>query len=94
MSDKLERDILRGQRAANLLDDDMVKEAFAHIESELWRKFKELPPSATKDLEFVKGMQYLSVKFRAFFEQSVINGKLASINLEAKKKSLRQRVFG
>jgi hypothetical protein len=94
MSDKLEKDIQRGQRAANLLDDDLVKEAFAHIESELWRKFKELPPSATKDLEFIKGMQYLSVKFKAFFEQAVVNGKLASINLEAKKKGLRERIFG
>jgi hypothetical protein len=94
MSDKLEKDIQRGQRAANLLDDDLVKEAFAHIESELWRKFKELPPSATKDLEFIKGMQYLSVKFKAFFEQAVVNGKLASINLEARKKGLRERIFG
>lgn len=94
MSDRLEKDIQRGQRAANLLNDDLVKEAFEHIEAELWRKFKELPPSAAKDLEFVKGMQYLSVKFRAFFEQAVTNGKLASINLEAKKKSFRERVFG
>lgn len=94
MSDKLDKDIQRGQRAASLLGDDLVREAFDHIEAELWRKFKELPPSATRDLEFVKGMQYLSVKFKAFFEQAVTNGKLASINLEAKKKSLRERVFG
>jgi hypothetical protein len=94
VSDRLEKDIQRGQRAANLLADDLVREAFEHIEAELWRKFKELPPSATKDIEFVKGMQYLSVKFRAFFEQAVVNGKLASINLEAKKKSLRDRIFG
>jgi hypothetical protein len=94
VSDKLEKDIQRGLRAANLLNDDLIKEAFEHIEAELWRQFKDLPPSATKDVEFVKGMQYLSVKFRAFFEQAVVNGKLASINLEAKKKGIRERFFG
>lgn len=94
MTDRLEKDIQRGQRAANLLADDLVKEAREHIEAELWRKFKDLAPSATKELEFVKAMQYFHAKYYAFFEQAVTNGKLAQINLEAKKKSLRERVFG
>lgn len=94
MSDRLEKDIQRGQRAANLLDDDLIAEARAHIEAELWRKFQELAPSAKTELEFVKAMQYFHVKYFAFLSQAVTNGKLASINLEAKRKSLRERVFG
>lgn len=94
MSDRLQADIERGERAKRLLADDMVVEAKAHIEAELWRKFQELPPSAKNDLEFIKGMQYLHVKYFAFFQQAVTNGKLAQINLEAKKTGLRERFFG
>jgi hypothetical protein len=94
MSDKLHDDITRGHRAENLLGDDLIAEAKAHIEAELWRKFQELAPSDTKSLEFVKAMQYMHAKYFAFFQQAVVNGKLAQINLEAKKKSLKERVFG
>lgn len=94
MSDRLESDIRRGHKADELLENDLIAEAKAHIEAELWRKFQELAPSAKTELEFIKAMQYFHVKYFAFFQQAVINGKLAQINLEAKKKSLRERVFG
>jgi hypothetical protein len=94
VSDKLEDDIRRGQKAADLLNHELIAEARAHIEAELWRKFQELSPSDKAGLEMVKGMQYLHGKYFAFFQQAITNGKLASINLEAKKKSLRERVFG
>lgn len=94
MTDRLEKDIQRGQRAANLLADDLVREAKDHIEAELWRKFKELKPSEVEGLALVKGMQYLHGKYFEFFQQAVTNGRIAEINLEAKKKSLRERVFG
>ena len=92
MTDRLEKDIQRGQRAANLLADDLMVEAKAHIEAELWRKFQELAPSAKTELEFVKAMQYFHGKYFAFLQQAIVSGKLAQINLEAKKKSLRERV--
>ncbi len=94
MSDRLQTDIERGHKAQELLDHALVAEAKAHIEAELWRKFQELAPSAKQELEFVKAMQYFHVKYFAFFQQAITNGKLAQINLEAKKKSLRERVFG
>ena len=94
MSDRLEDEIRRGAKAQALLNEELIQEAKAHIEAELWRKFQELAPSAKSDLEFIKAMQYFHVKYFAFFTQAVTNGKLAQINLEAKKKSLRERVFG
>ena len=93
MSDRLEADISRGHRAANLLGDDLIKEAREHIEAELWRKFQELSPSETESLKFIKAMQYFHVKYFAFLQQAITNGRMAQINLEAKK-SLRERMFG
>lgn len=90
----LEEDIRRGHKADELLKHELIAEAKAHIEAELWRKFQDLPPSDKASLEFVKSMQYFHAKYFAFFTQAVTNGKLAQINLEAKKKSLRERVFG
>lgn len=93
MSD-LDKDIRRGERAQALLADELIQEGFAHIEAELWRKFQELQPSDEKNILFVKHMQYIHAKYKAFFTQTIANGKIAQINLEAKKKSLRERVFG
>ncbi len=94
MTDKLERDIQRGDRAKRLIADDLITEAKAHIEAELWRLFKETPPAEKQALEHIKAMQYFHAKYFAFFESAVTNGKLAAINLEAKRKPLRERLFG
>ena len=45
MTDKLQRDIQRGERAKRLLSDDLITEARTHIEAELWRLFKDTLPS-------------------------------------------------
>ena len=94
MTDKTEREIQRGERAKRLLADDLVSEAKAHIEAELWRLFKETLPDDTYALQHIKGMQYFHAKYFAFFERVVIDGKIAQLNLEAKKKTLKERVFG
>lgn len=92
--DRLEADIRRGQEAKRILEHDIVKEANAHMEAELWRMFKDTPPQDRDTLEFLKAMQYFHGKYWAFLQQAVTNGKLAQISLEAKKKSLRERMFG
>ncbi len=90
----LEHDIDRGERAKRILGDELVIEAKEHIESELWRMFKETTPQDADTLKFVKSMQYFHGKYWAFFERAVTNGKLAQINAETRKKPLRERFFG
>lgn len=90
----LEHDIARGERAKRILADELVTEARDHIEAELWRLFKELTPADKPGLEHIKAMQYFHAKYFAFFNQAVTNGKLASINVESRKKPLRERIFG
>lgn len=92
--DKLETEILRGEHAKRLLADDLIAEAKDHIEAELWRLFKDATPQDQETLQFVKGMQYFHAKYFEQFQRIVTNGKLAQISLEAKKKTLRERIFG
>ena len=90
----LDKEIQRGHRAKQILDDDLVKDARNHIEAELWRLFKETSPQETKTLEFLKAMQYYHSKYFAYFEKAITDGKIAQINLESKKKTIRERIFG
>lgn len=90
----LEEDVRRGLKAAELLGHDLIGEAKDHIDAELWRMFKETPPENKDRLAFISGMQYFHAKYFAFFQQAVTNGRIAQINLDAKKKSLRERMFG
>lgn len=94
MTDKLDKDIQRGQRAANIMADDLVKEAFEHIDAELWRLFRSVNPGDKDDLAYIRQMQYMREKFEAFFKQAVTNGKLANMEVERRKKTIRERVFG
>lgn len=92
--DKLERAIQRGQEADRLLREPLIQEARDHIEAELWRLFKETSPQDEQTLTHIKSMQYFHQKYWAFFNRVVADGKVAQINLEAKKKGLKQRIFG
>jgi hypothetical protein len=90
----LEEDIRRGQKAEEIINHELVQEGFAHIEAELFAKFKELSPSDEKNILFVKHMLYMHGKYKEFFHQVMVNGRLASVNLEAKKKTLKERILG
>ena len=90
----IEDDIRRGLKAKEIVNNDLVVEGFAHIEAELFRKFQELSPSDEKSLMFVKHMLYMHGKYKEFFHQVMVNGKLAQVNLDAKKASIKERIFG
>lgn len=90
----LDEQIERGHRAQRILQDDLIKDAREHIEAELWRLFKSLPTDDAAGLAQVKAMQYMHGKYFAFFERAVVDGKIAQINVESRKKTLRERVFG
>lgn len=94
MNDKLERAAQRGERARQLLSDPLMAEAREHVESELWRLFKEASPQDNAALSHIKAMQYFNVKYFAFLERAVRDGKIATADIEAKKKPILRRVFG
>lgn len=86
MTDKLHKDIHRGQRARNILGDELFSEAKEHIESELFRLFKTVTPTDVEALQQIKGMQYMHDKYVAFLNAAVNDGKLAQIEVERQSK--------
>lgn len=89
----LDKDVERGHRAQNIVNDDLVKEAFEHIDAELWRLFRSVNPGDKEGLAYIRQMQYMREKFAAFFHGVVQNGKVAQLEIERKKKSLKERIF-
>jgi hypothetical protein len=92
--DKLQQSIERGRRAAHILQDDLFKEAADHIDAECFRQFKTVHPTDAEALKQVAGIQYLHTKYKAFLSAAVQDGKLAQLEVERKKKTLKERVFG
>lgn len=92
--DKTELEIQRAQRAQNILNDDLWKEACEHVELEIFRLFKEISPQDIEGMKHIKAMQYFHAKYQAFFTKAITDGKIAKINLESKKKGLKERFFG
>lgn len=74
--------IARAERAKALMDDPLMVEAREHIESELWRLFKEQAPTAIDQLQQIKAMQYMHDKYRAYLHSVIDNGKVAKLQVE------------
>ena len=91
---QLQKEIDRGLRAKQVMDNPLLIEAREHIDAELWRLFRECGPQDTDKLAFIKGMHYIHAKYSAFLTNAITNGKLAQMNVESRKKTLRERVFG
>ena len=92
--DKLQKDIDRGHRAKNILEDSLFVEAKEHIESELFRLFKTVAPTDTDALQQIKSMQYMHDKYTAFLARAVQDGKVAQMTVKERQKTLKERVFG
>jgi len=90
----LDQQIRRGINAKQLLENELLQEAKQHMEAEFWRLFRELKPSDVEGLQFVKQMQYIHAKYQAFLAKAVTDGKMAELQVENRKKSLKERVFG
>lgn len=90
--DKLQTTIDRGHRAKALLADDLFAEAAEHIDAECYRLFKASHPTDAEALAQIAGIQYLHTKYKAFFTRVLTDGKMAQLELEHRKKTLKQRL--
>ena len=67
----------RGRRAKAILDDEIVKEAFAELEGHILETFKETSPEEAAKLQEIR-REWGSMKlFRAVFERHVRHGSVA-----------------
>jgi hypothetical protein len=94
MKSKLDIDIERGHRAEVILSDQIMAEAREHIDAELWRLFKSTVPTDTEALAQIKAMHYMHAKYESFLRTCIQDGKIARMEIERRKKTLRERVFG
>jgi hypothetical protein len=94
LSDKLQLAVERAHRAKTILDDPLFEEAREHIESECFRLFQSVHPTDTDALQQIAGMRYLHTKYMAFMNRAVQDGKIAQLEIERKRKSLKDRIFG
>lgn len=94
MKDKLQSDIDRARKAEQIMSDPVMIEAKEHIEAELWRLFKAAVPTDFEALSQIKSMQYMHGKYLAFLNTCIQDGKMATLDLERRKKTLRERLFG
>ena len=90
----LDKQISRALRAKQILEDELMVEAKALIDARLAEQFRKCAPNDPEALMHVRQMQYMHEKYWEVLTAVITNGKVAQINLEAKKKSFRQRVFG
>ncbi len=82
MSDKLHEAMLRAQRAQQLMDDELMVEAFAALENEYISCWKATPVRDTDARERLwQQLRNLSL-LKDHFEKIIGNGKLAQKQLD------------
>ena len=90
--DQLEREIQRGQSAADLLDNQVWRDTWTEYEAEIVDQLKRCPPRDAEGREKLVLMLQMFAKFQAMVTETVQTGKLAAETL--RQKSLREKALG
>lgn len=90
--------IQRGQRAALLLDDDLIKGAFADVEAAIVGQWRELSVENKGQAEELKRLLWAANQFKAIFESLICGASVAKnellmdSNMQIKAEAARERV--
>lgn len=79
--DRTEREIQRGERAAQLLQDDLIVEALDKVEREYTEQWKNSPVRDAEGREKLFLMVKTAQKFRMELESVMETGQLAKLSL-------------
>lgn len=79
--DRTEREIQRGERAAQLLQDELIVEALETIEREYTEQWKNSPVRDVEGREKLFLMVKTAKKFRMELESVMETGQLAKLSL-------------
>ena len=86
MAQDLGEQAVRGEQAARLLSDPLMREAFDLVEQHILAKFKEAPVRDSEGIVLAKQLLHVFYLFRSVFDDAVRNGKLASDALDPVKR--------
>lgn len=84
--------IHRGQRAKQILEDDVFKDAFLAIEQEIFTQIKNCPVRDTEGLQQLRLMLGLLTKIQGCLISTMNNGKIAELHTD--KPTVMKRIFG
>lgn len=79
-------DIRRAEHAKAILGDELVQEAFAEVEALQIAAWRASPVRDAEGREKIWYMLKGAEAFKAFFENTVENGKMAAAKIEADKR--------
>jgi hypothetical protein len=88
---QLRSEVTRGQRALELLENELLIEAFTTIDENLTEAWKNLPDGQEGQLEKLWITQKLLKSLRGHIESVALTGKMASLTLEANR-SIAQKL--
>ena len=88
---ELEQERIRGERARQILEDPMVRDALDAIEAETIAKWEMTPARDTEAREKLWMFYVVSKKFRNTLKETMDTGKMAAIQL-SEKQSLATKV--
>ena len=82
----LRKEVDRAQRAADVLNNPLVKEAFETLERELIEGLVQTSADEDRKREKIHMMLLMGRKWQHLFKSMVETGKLASMQLDDKRK--------
>ncbi|HZS83833.1 MAG TPA: hypothetical protein VFA50_13240 [Stellaceae bacterium] len=88
-----ESEVERGRRAAAILGDPLVAEAFAALERECVEEWRRAPARDVEGRERLWLMLKLTERLRRHFESLVQNGRLAAERLAERERERRFRLM-
>ena len=100
MNDQQRIDINRADQARRIIDDPMVKEAFAAIEAGIVEAWKDVPLRDVEGREHLHRLLQAKRKFEQVFEAHIQNGAIAANDLRAEEErksimtKIKERVYG
>lgn len=85
---KLRRDMERADKAAKLLEDPLLTEAFETVEKQILRMFSSAKLGDERSIIKAKDLEYALSLVRRALEQVLRDGKLAAQTLEEKRRNI------
>lgn len=81
-----EQERIRGEKARQILNDELVVEAFSLIEKQIIEQWEQAPARDKEGKEHLWIYYKVLKKFKAHLEDVLNTGKMAAIQLQEKKK--------
>ena len=74
---------------ASLFQNELVKEFFDHTEYQLWKKWTSNPSYEERERLYLQSQGLAA--FRSFLDETIVDGKMASHEIEVENEKLKKQ---